>query len=424
MGYRSKLDTLHMVTEQLILGLDPGGSSLRLELLSPRDIWERVSQDELAKYSEDRRIEFKSAGIHSATLAKYLSMFSNTSPEGGVILIGVCNNRELEGCSSLSTRALNNIEKLHTLFCPGSKPEHRRVSITIGGRSDFVVAIHVPYTNRLTETNKGEAYTRYGDSLHKMSDEEKREYRQSRNEIQFELEPSGQRWPDDFDEEVIKSFCDQFSAREDISGRNREEILEIKRLGQIQRGAFQPNKALVVLAAKDPRLLIPGCRIRIQRFEGISEGEGETYSPVVDKFIEGNAIKIIERTASVLDNLIYDFTWLDKDGQFVTTKEYPKTAWFEALVNAVAHRSYILSGADITIKLFEDRIEIESPGGFCPPVSPDNIYEVRASRNPFLMDAMYLLDYVKMAREGTRRMAASMRDNGLPEPESSQEAVQ
>ena len=339
-------------------------------------------------------------------------------------MIGVCNNGELEGCSILSTKSLNNIEKLHTQFCPGAKPEYRRVSITIDGHSDFVVAIYVPYTNRLTETNKSKAYTRYGDSLHEMSDEEKREYRQSRNEIAFELERSGQKWPEDFDEEVIQSFCDQFSSREDISDRSREEILEIRRLGQIKPSSFQPNKALVMFAAKDPRLLIPGCRIRIQRFKGTSEGEGETYSPVVDKFIEGNAIRIIERTASVLDNLIYDFTWFDKDGKkFVTTKEYPKTAWFEALVNAVAHRSYILSGSDITIKLFENRMEIVSPGGFCPPVSPDNIYEVRASRNPFLMDAMYLLDYVKMAREGTRRMAASMRDNGLPEPEFSQEAV-
>ena len=177
------------------------------------------------------------------------------------------------------------------------------------------------------------------------------------------------------------------------------------------------------MAAKDPRALIPGCRVRIQRFQGRNEGEGHTYNPVVDRFIEGNAVQIIERTAMILENLIYDFTWLDNDGKFVTTKEYPRTAWFEALVNAVAHRSYIFSGTDITIKFFDDRMEMENPGGFCPPVSPENIYEVRASRNAFLMDAMYLLDYVKMAREGTRRMATSMEQYGLPAPEFTQEAV-
>lgn len=43
--------------------------------------------------------------------------------------------------------------------------------------------------------------------------------------------------------------------------------------------------------------------------------------------------------------------------------------------------------------------------------------------NPFLMNGMYLLDYVKMAREGTRRMAESMKQHGLPAPEFNQETV-
>lgn len=421
--YRYPLDTLHMIQHQLTLGLDLEDGDPLLEILSPHDMWEQISQHELARYSEDRRIEFKSSSIHFAELAKYYSMFSNTSPEGGVILIGVNDNGVAEGCKSLSVHQLNALEKFHFDFCPEARPEVRRVELRVGGSSDFFLAFYVPYRNKLTETNKKEAYIRYGDSIHKMSDEEKREYRQSRNEIEFELEPCGLMWPDDFDAGIVSALCERFLDREDISDRSHEEILEIKHLGQINRNNFYPNKALAILAARDPRSLIPGCRIRIQRFEGILEGEGQSYNPVVDRFIEGNAVQLIERTALMLENLIYDFTWFGEDGKFVTTKEYPRAAWFEALVNAVAHRSYIFSGADISIKLFKDRMMIESPGGFCPPVSPSNIYKVRASRNPFLMDGMYLLDYVKMAREGTRRMAASMKEYGLPEPEFLQEAV-
>ena len=412
-----------MVENQLDFEFDSGGTAPPFGLLSPRDIWERIGQDNLQRCSEDRRVEFKSTMARCTDLAKYFSMFSNTSPEGGVILVGVKDSAEAEGCRSLSINTLNDIEKIHMQLCPGAKPEHRRVEIKVGGHSDFFLAIYIPYTNRLTETNKREAYIRYGDSIHKMSDEEKREYRQSRNEIEFELEPCGLRWMDDFDEEVISSLVKKYLTREEVSDRTVEEVLELRHLGQMQRGHFQPNKALAILAAKDPRSIIAGCRIRVQRFQGIGEGEGESYSPVVDRFIGGNAIQIIEKTASILENLIYDFTWLDKGAKFVTTKEYPRTAWFEALVNAVAHRSYIFSGTEITVKLFDDRMEIESPGGFCPPASPDNIYDVRASRNPFLMDAMYLLDYVKMAREGTRRMAASMKEYGLPAPEFTQETV-
>ncbi|MEE4209814.1 MAG: ATP-binding protein [Parvularcula sp.] len=256
-----------------------------------------------------------------------------------------------------------------------------------------------------------------------MSDEEKRDFRASRNEIQFELEPCGLSWPDDFDRNIIANHCDKFIEREDLQDRSIEDILAIRHLGEIKRSQFFPNKALALLAGRNVRALIPGCRVRIQRFEGIVEGQGSTYSPSIDRFVEGNVVTLIERSSSILDNIIRDFTYLGKDSKFVTTKEYPRTAWFEALVNAVVHRSYILSGTDITVKLFEDRMVIESPGGFCPPVTPENIYEVRASRNPFLMDAMYLLDFVKAAREGTRRMRASMKEYGLPEPTFVQEAV-
>ena len=107
----------------------------------------------------------------------------------------------------------------------------------------------------------------------------------------------------------------------------------------------------------------------------------------------------------------------------MTTPEYPQWAWFEALVNACVHRSYNSSGSEITVKFFADRLEIESPGGFVPPVNETNIYSQRASRNPFLMDGLRFLGYVRMTREGTRRMRQSMIDWNLPEPAFSQEAI-
>lgn len=92
-------------------------------------------------------------------------------------------------------------------------------------------------------------------------------------------------------------------------------------------------------------------------------------------------------------------------------------------MNAVVHRSYGngLKTAMIFVKMFEDRLEIESPGPFMPTVNPDNIYESTVPRNPFLMDTMYFLDYVRAANEGTRRMKAEMINMELPVPEFVQE---
>ena len=146
------------------------------------------------------------------------------------------------------------------------------------------------------------------------------------------------------------------------------------------------------------------------------------FAALRDRFVEGNIVKIIREASEVISDTIYEETWLHKDGKFVTTPEYPQWAWFESLVNACVHRSYSFSGSEISIK-FPDRAEVESPGGFVPPVNEKTIYSMRSTRNYHLMDALRYLGYVRMAREGTRRIWESMEEYGLPEPVFKQEAV-
>ena len=71
----------------------------------------------------------------------------------------------------------------------------------------------------------------------------------------------------------------------------------------------------------------------------------------------------------------------------------------------------------IFVKMFDDRLIVESPGPFPPFVNPTNIYETHIPRNPRLMDAMYYLEYVKCAHEGTRRIRDTMAEMNLPAPE-------
>jgi ATP-dependent DNA helicase RecG len=72
---------------------------------------------------------------------------------------------------------------------------------------------------------------------------------------------------------------------------------------------------------------------------------------------------------------------------------------------------------NIFVKMFADRLEVESPGGFPPLVTPANIYEMHKPRNPYLMEALYYLDFVKCAHEGTRRIRSAMADLNLPPPD-------
>ena len=200
-------------------------------------------------------------------------------------------------------------------------------------------------------------------------------------------------------------------------------MLVDRHLGKIRGGGFVPFNNLVLLAGRNPRLTIPGCRVRVQRFRQAEGNIGESYNPIKDQFVEGNLVKMIVEADTLIEQTIYPVTWLNKEGKFVTTSEYPRWAWFEGLVNALVHRSYSFSGSEITIKFFPDRLEIESPGGFVPPVSENTIYNARAARNYHLMDALRYLGYVQMAREGTQRIRASMKEWGLPDPVFRQEAL-
>jgi ATP-dependent DNA helicase RecG len=114
---------------------------------------------------------------------------------------------------------------------------------------------------------------------------------------------------------------------------------------------------------------------------------------------------------------------LGKDGRFYTNAEYPKDVWLEALVNATVHRSYNLKNMMTYVRMFDDRVVFESPGGFPPPTNEKNIYEIHNPRNPHLMNALYYLDFVHCAHEGTARMRTMMAEANLPLPEFAQKQI-
>jgi ATP-dependent DNA helicase RecG len=93
----------------------------------------------------------------------------------------------------------------------------------------------------------------------------------------------------------------------------------------------------------------------------------------------------------------------------------PEAAWLESIVNAVVHRSYTF-GDHIRVELFDDRLEVQSPGRLPGLVRPDNIRSTRFARNPRIARAMADLRYGRELGEGVDRMYQEMERAGLPEP--------
>ncbi|MBA4370901.1 MAG: hypothetical protein C0418_04910 [Coriobacteriaceae bacterium] len=95
----------------------------------------------------------------------------------------------------------------------------------------------------------------------------------------------------------------------------------------------------------------------------------------------------------------------------------PLFALREAMVNAVCHRDYALVGANIQVRLFADRLEVQSPGGLPGSVTVDNILTESYARNPRIADILRDLGYVERHGLGIDNMFTSMEDAHLPPPE-------
>ena len=108
----------------------------------------------------------------------------------------------------------------------------------------------------------------------------------------------------------------------------------------------------------------------------------------------------IHKAEGVLKSQLRTFSRLGEGGKFFTSPEYPEFAWYEAIVNACVHRSYGngMKNMTIFVKMFDDRLVVESPGAFPAFVTPKNIYDMHNPRNPYLMEGMFYMRFVKCAR--------------------------
>jgi len=389
-------------------------------LLTVAEIYENASLDLLAKLREDRRIERKPPGYQAKYLADYISMFANTKPDGGIIVIGMENDSRISGCSGITQSRLNELERCGQMYCPDARYESKRVAAqNSSGEADFLLLFRVFYReDKVAKTVSGEAYVRLGESKEKLRQEQIRELEIDKGQVEFEQEPSGLSFPTDFNSQLISQFCEGVRKARRFTQDHREaEILELRHLGKRTANGFIPNNACALLFANDPVAKFAGCKIRFLRFDGEHEGTGERFNAVKDIPLEGPVPHLIVEAERAIEAQIRDFSRLGADGKLYTAPEYPKAAWYEAVVNACVHRSYSLRNMNVFVKMFDDRLVIESPGGFPPLVTPENIYNVHHPRNPYLMDAMLYLDFVKAANEGTRRMRDTMSAMNLPLPE-------
>ncbi len=124
----------------------------------------------------------------------------------------------------------------------------------------------------------------------------------------------------------------------------------------------------------------------------------------------------VEKAVDFIQIQMKEKTYPGHGGIFVTGEEYQEFVRTEIVVNAVTHCDYGIKGTDIQIKMFDDRLEVDSPGSFAGMVNKDNIRYTHFSRNPKIATFLKDYGYVKEYGEGVDRMCKELESIGLPAP--------
>ncbi|MCA9478473.1 MAG: putative DNA binding domain-containing protein, partial [Nanoarchaeota archaeon] len=283
-------------------------------------------------------------------VASIISGLSNTNKEGGLIIIGVEDNGEIKGLSHLTQTWVNSFQTNLAQQIHEPVYEFKQHMVTDkDGQPNVIFLILVNYSSdKLIERSDGKAFRRVGDQTQELDDEKKVEFKFAKGQLHYEEKSFTNFSTDDYDKGVLEQFFDGIKQRDGIAvSSNPEQALRSKGFLQVNGETKKHTTVGVLSLMKNPCQHIPGAKIRFVKFDGREERSGQELNIVKDEMFEGPLPLLISKTFEFIKTQTKEFSYLDADGRFVKEPEYPATVILEAIVNAVFHRSYSLTNANI-----------------------------------------------------------------------------
>lgn len=364
---------------------------------------------------ENKYFDRKSAQTKPSEIADLISAFANA--EGGTIVIGISDKkRKLEGISKVGTVKINDLVAAPKDCCK-PMPAYTEEFIDIvnaDGDADQLLLLHIhAAVDQIIRTNNDSTFLRIGDRTKEMKGDDLKNLEYSKATRHFEDELNLEAEIEDLDENLLNAYKKKLGAEE----LDTKQVLKARGFIKKKDGQEHLTNAAVLLFAENIYQFYPNCRIRFVRYDGTAEQVGANINITKDVNIEFPLLKIIEKAKEFVSGQLREFTALNQTtGQFQNVPEYPEFAWLEGIVNAVTHREYGMTGSHIKISMFDDRLEILSPGKLPSIVTVDNIRETRFSRNPRIARVLTEFGWVRELNEGVKRIYSDMEEFFLDEP--------
>ena len=355
----------------------------------------------------------KRPGDLAREIARILNGMVNA--DGGVLLVGVEPDKSLTGLpySEPEIRELGDVPQ--TLLNPPLPSLHERIDLG----NLLLLRFEVSPGLEIRRVASGRTFYRIGSENPAVAPEQVRLLKDAKLSYSYERQHVHDATWEDLDDSALESFAERMDGRADPKAL-------LARTYHLVRGAGdrpEVSMAALLLFAREPDRWHPRCGIDFVKYEGTERRYGESLNVVKRVRIDQPLWSLVDEAVGRIKEHIRERMVLH-DLFFRERMEYPSFAWQEALVNAVAHRDYAITGAGIEIWMFDDRLEVRSPGALPAPVALEHLnrrQRVHFSRNPLLVRVLSDLGYMREIGEGVPRMFEEMEHNALRPPEFSTE---
>ena len=345
---------------------------------------------------ESHKVEFKESADKS--LPSEVCAFANAS--GGRVFIGVDNNGRIVGTdvdNTTRSRIQDSINKIEP-----------RLSVDIEVFENIIV-LTVPEGKHKPYSCPAGFYLRSGPNSQKLErnsiiDFFRNEGRIRYDEIIREDLPANER----FNEAAYRQYMKTARISEVL---DREAILKnLNCAGPSGGNLCFTNAGALFFRVNDEDVLFRHAGIVCALYKGLDK----MY--VLDaKEFDGDIVGNIDDAMVFLKKhlrLSFNIEGLKRRNIL----ELPEDALREAVVNAVCHRDYFEKGARTMIEIYDDRVDIVSPGGVCKGITQENFGKISITRNSILASMLHRIGYIEQMGTGIMRMRNAAKEANVAEP--------
>ena len=357
--------------------------------MSPEAFWARVGM------LETEQLEFKRGAPKE--LVDAIAAMSMT--DGGLIVLGVEDDRTLRG-APLSQRTLDRVKE----FANAVQVEVQLREVTVDGTKLTLVAVP-EVRGRIVTTPDGRLLRRVGGTCQPLVGDAMGRFVREREERPAEDATLSVVEPEAFNLKLINATL------------RREERPPVRRDGLIRAlvdlGVAEPGSppagtmitiAAAILFSHEPPRFVPGASVQVVRREGVGPGPGPTRAR---EELSGPLPELVEAVLDFIRKHTRRFQAVVGTHREVLP-EYPEAVMREAVLNALAHRDYGLPGSTVDVTIWDDRIEVHSPGPLPGHITKENMRDEHYSRNRRIMNVLKILGLVEEYGEGVDRMYREM----------------